>query len=109
MIVTKLRSAAARLNALAHGFSGSLPIGSRIHGGVSIGAGFYASGPVWLEAIREYEGTDYSSAIEIGMNVRSSPRLHISAASRVEIGDWVLFGENVFLSDHLSIWSLEGH
>lgn len=92
-----------RANALAHGISGSLPLGSKVvgtRGELTIGKGFYASGPVWIEAVSQYMGADFHPHITIGNDVRASPRLHISAVLSIEIGEWSLFGENVFISDH---------
>lgn len=94
---------ARRLNARAHGIQGSLPLGSSVSSvgpHLTAGSSFFASGPVWIEAVTSYEGTSFSPRISIGDNVRASPRLHVSAVESITIGDWVLFGENVFVSDH---------
>lgn len=102
--LSRLMSAvAARLNAARHGLRGGIPVRSRIVGdgdSLRIGSGFYASGPVWIEAVTEYEGAAFSPRIRIGHDVRTSPRLHVSAIEKIEIGDWCLFGENVFIADH---------
>lgn len=98
-----LQSVLRQANARRHGFEGSLPLGSSVSpltSKVLIGRGFFASGPVWIEAVTSYEGRAFSPLLSIGENVRASPRLHISAVESVTIGDWVLFGENVFIADH---------
>lgn len=98
-----LRSILRRVNARRHGVDGSLPAGSLLRGhrgALRIGEKFFASGPVWIEAVSSYEGQDFDPTITIGSNTRTSPRLHISAIEQIAIGDWVLFGENVFITDH---------
>ncbi|WP_372430699.1 hypothetical protein [Microbacterium hibisci] len=100
-IQQKLNAAFSRLNAKRLGITGSVPVGSVVSGsGLVVGRGFFASGPVWLEAVTEYEGQRFKPVIRLGENVRTSPRLHISGISRITIGDWCLFGENVFITDH---------
>jgi len=99
-LIRYARAALARLNARRFGVRGAIPVGSRIHGPVTMGAGFYSSGPVWIEAVREYAGECFSPRLVIGRDVSTSPRLHISAIEHIEIGDGCLFGENVFISDH---------
>lgn len=99
----KVRSAAAKLNARRLGITGAIPLGSKVSSradGLSVGTRFFASGPVWLEAVVAYEGARYSPKLEIGDDVRTSPRLHLSAVQSIRIGDWCLFGENVFIADH---------
>lgn len=96
-----LRAAIARLNARRLGLAGSVPLRSTVRGaGLDVGRGFFASGPVWLEAVTEYEGQRYAPVVRLGENIRSSPRLHISGIDEITIGDWCLFGENVFIADH---------
>ena len=97
-----LRAIAGRLNARRFGASGTIPSGSIVRGGdrVQFGTGFYASGPIWIEAVTEYAGAEHTPRITLGNNVRTSPRLHISAIVDVTVGDWCLFGENVFIADH---------
>lgn len=100
-ILQKLSSLSARLNARRLGVRGSVPIGSIVRGGgIHIGRGFFASGVAWIEAVTEYEGQRFTPTLRLGDNVRASPRLHISAIHEVVIGDWCLFGENVFIADH---------
>lgn len=98
-----MRAVLGRVNACRLGVRGCIPLGSSVSKraqGLTIGDGFFAIGPIWLEAVTEYEGTRYRPKLEIGQHVSSSPRLHISAVDHISIGDWVLFGENVFVADH---------
>lgn len=91
----------ARLNAKRLKIRGSVPPRSIVRGrGLTIGRGFFASGPIWLEAVHEYDGVAFSPVVRVGENVRTSPRLHISGIREIVVGDWCLFGENVFVSDH---------
>jgi len=100
-ILQKLSALSARFNARRLGVRGSIPTGSTVRGrGVRIGQAFFASGAVWIEAVAEYEGQTFAPSLRVGANVRTSPRLHISAIHDVVVGDWCLFGENVFIADH---------
>lgn len=55
---------------------------------------------LWLEAITRYQEQTFSPVIVIGDRVRFSDAVHITAINRIEIGDDVLFGSGVFVSDH---------
>ncbi len=82
--------------------------------GINLGAGCHFNGircmrfgrdisvrnHLWLEAITRYEGVVFTPQIMIGNRVNMSDGVHISAISRIEIGDDVLFGSRVFVSDH---------
>jgi acetyltransferase-like isoleucine patch superfamily enzyme len=93
---------AAKANARLHGIDGSLPIGSQVSGTrfMSIGEDFRVHGPAWIEAITEYAGVSHTPRITVGRSFRASDRLHISAITRVSIGDNCLFGSSVFVGDH---------
>lgn len=102
-IARMLKSGTNRMNALRLGVRGSVPFGSVIRGRppqLVIGSNFFSSGPVWLEAVAEYEGYQFDPRIVIGDGVRTSPRLHVSSILRIRIGNDCLFGENVFIADH---------
>lgn len=102
-LVAIARAAVRRVNARRYGFRGSLPLGSRLsrrRDGLIVEDGFFASGPVWIECVTQYEGGQFSPNVLIEEDVRTSPRLHISATTSVQIGTGTLFGENVFISDH---------
>lgn len=55
---------------------------------------------LWLEAVSEYNGLTYVPNIFIGNRVKISDRVHITAIDSIEIGDDVLLGSNVYISDH---------
>ena len=55
---------------------------------------------LWLEAVTAYAGQRFTPVIRIGDRVAFSDDVHISAIERIEIGQGVLFGSRVFVSDH---------
>jgi lipopolysaccharide O-acetyltransferase len=69
-------------------------------GYISIGKNFKASEGLWLEAIaNQFDGT-HIPCIKIGDNVSISKWSHIAATNRVEIGNGVLIGSKVLITDH---------
>ena len=76
--------------------------GPKIYGRrhLAIGSGFSAGDWLWLEAVVAYRGIKYSPMIEIGNDVAASDFVHIAATNRVVIGDGVLIGSRVLISDH---------
>ena len=69
---------------------------------VSIGHDFRAGQNFQLHAFDKYKGVVFQDAPEImiGNNVTITDRCYISCANRIEIGDGVLFGPNVFIVDN---------
>lgn len=55
---------------------------------------------LWIEAVIRYQGQAFDPLIVIGDRVRFSDAVHITAINRIEIGNDVLFGSGVFVSDH---------
>ncbi len=53
-----------------------------------------------IEAIDHYEDVNYSPKISIGSNVSIGPYFHIGCINEVTIGDHVLIGSKVFITDH---------
>lgn len=98
-----LSRSTSRVNAASLGWKGAtVPLGSRVVGSrdISVGGGFFASGPVWIEAIRYYGQDTFSPKITIGSEFRASKGLHITAIGEVTIGSNCLFGSNVLVSDN---------
>lgn len=96
-----------RARALVHGKiftekAGSIGSASYIRGlsAIRIGSNFTAGKNLWLEAIIQAHGIQYEPEIEIGNNVSLSDAVHISAISRIIIGDDVLVGSRVYIGDH---------
>ena len=67
---------------------------------ISIGENFQAAEGLWLEAITAYAGQAFTPRIVIGKNVAVSRWSHIAATHLVEIGDGVLIGSRVIITDH---------
>lgn len=67
---------------------------------LQIGERFTAGRDLWLEAILRYNDQTFSPTIRIGHDVVISSGTHIAATNYVEIGDNVLIGSNVMITDH---------
>lgn len=67
---------------------------------IKIGANFSAGDNLWLEAVDRYAGRLYSPVITIGNNVSLSDSVHIAATHAVIIGNDVLIGSRVLITDH---------
>lgn len=81
-----------------------LAIGPRAHlrglNRISIGENFSAGEALWLEAITCYAGEKFSPKLKIGNHVSISHWSHIACAHSVTIGDHVLIGSKVIITDH---------
>jgi acetyltransferase-like isoleucine patch superfamily enzyme len=72
-------------------------------GGLSsmrMGENFVAGPGLWMEAITEYNGESFEPQLIIGNNVSLSGWCHIAVTHYVEIGDGVLIGSKVLITDH---------
>lgn len=67
---------------------------------LSIGRNFSAGNLFWLEAVTNYNGIFYHPQIQIGDDVSVSDFVHIAATNKVLIGDGVLAGSKVLITDH---------
>jgi lipopolysaccharide O-acetyltransferase len=67
---------------------------------VQMGENFCAGPGLWLEAVQRYHGKVFNPRIVIGTNVSISAWGHITATHYVEIGDDVLIGSKVIITDH---------
>jgi len=67
---------------------------------IQIGKSFKAREGLWLHAIETYENQIFHPSIKIGDNVAGSKHLHIAAIKSISIGNNVLFGSNVLVTDH---------
>jgi lipopolysaccharide O-acetyltransferase len=67
---------------------------------VRMGEDFIALDGFWLEAITRYSTQRFSPQVLIGNRVRVSQWVHIAATHYVEIGDDVLIGSKVIITDH---------
>lgn len=96
---TRIRSAAYSSAFRAHVRIGRNPVFRGLKR-ISIGNGFVAGDGLWLEAITRYRTQKFSPHIEIGRNVLISHWGHISSTRLVRIGDNVLIGSKVIITDH---------
>jgi acetyltransferase-like isoleucine patch superfamily enzyme len=76
--------------------------GSLIQGGksISIGNNFKSGKMLWIEAVQRYGNQDFTPCIEIGNSVTCSQSVHIAAIVKVSIGDGVMFGSRIHVTDH---------
>jgi lipopolysaccharide O-acetyltransferase len=79
-------------------------IGPRAHlrglSSIEMGEDLRAGDGLWLEAITTYDSRTFAPKILIGKHVRISHFVHIAATNFVEIGDGVLMGSKVMITDH---------
>lgn len=67
---------------------------------IEMGEDFSAGEGLWLEAITRFNDQTFSPKIVVGHHVRISHFVHIAATHLVEIGDNVLIGSKVMITDH---------
>jgi len=67
---------------------------------IRVGRNFRAGRHLRLEAILSHNGRQFNPMIEIGRDVSMSDFVHIGATGRITIGDRVLMGSGIFISDH---------
>lgn len=67
---------------------------------IIFGSNFHASYRFRIEAWDKYKDDHYNPIIIIGDNVSFSDNCHVGAINLVKIGNNVLFGSNVFITDH---------
>lgn len=53
-----------------------------------------------IECIDKYEGQTFTPELLIGNNVSFNYRCHVGCINKIEIGDNVLIGSNVLITDH---------
>lgn len=80
----------------------SVGCNSHIRGGkfINVGRNFNAGNDFWLEAISSYFKNDYCPSIKIGKNFIANNSNHIAAVNEIIIGDDVLIGSYVLITDH---------
>ena len=67
---------------------------------IQMGDDVEAGDGLWLHAVKDYGDQQFSPRIVIGDRVRMSQWVHIAATHFVEIGDDVLIGSKVIITDH---------
>jgi acetyltransferase-like isoleucine patch superfamily enzyme len=94
------RYAKEQIRRLGPGSSFSHPVYLSQPRYLKIGRGFTAGPGVRLEACDQYGEDRFAPEIEIGDNVIFSHNVHVGAIDRVRIGNDVLVGSNVLITDH---------
>jgi lipopolysaccharide O-acetyltransferase len=67
---------------------------------IEIGDNFHAGNDLWLEAVTRYGNRTFSPKIKLGDSIYISHWTHIAATNLVVIGDNVLIGSKVLITDH---------
>lgn len=67
---------------------------------ISIGLNFAAQADFTIEAIEQYGDDKFEPQVTIGNNVSFYHSCHIGCLNRIDIGDSVLFGSRVYITDH---------
>jgi acetyltransferase-like isoleucine patch superfamily enzyme len=67
---------------------------------IRIGHNFSAGDHLWLEAVTTYAGLSHTPELLLGNDVNLSDSVHIACLHRIHIGDGLLAGSNVLISDH---------
>lgn len=67
---------------------------------IRIGENFLAGRALTLQAWDNYAGDHLTPSLTIKNNVTFTDNIHISCANRIEIGNGVLVGANVYISDN---------
>ncbi len=73
-------------------------------GSIQLGADFHARDFLWLEAVSVYTAQGvvqrFHPHIEIGISARLSDNVHIACIDSIAVGDHLLCGSGVLISDH---------
>lgn len=70
------------------------------HRHMRVGAGFRAGRVLWLEAVTRFGADSFTPDLRIGERVSCSDMVHIACTTQVTIGDDVLIGSKVHITDH---------
>jgi lipopolysaccharide O-acetyltransferase len=65
-----------------------------------IGKNFSAGDHLWIEAVTTYAGQTHSPELILGDDINLSAGVHIACLHRIHIGDGLLAGSHVLISDH---------
>jgi len=76
--------------------------GSRVHGSncITFGRNFYVHSNLWLEAVLNYRSQCFSPTIQIGDDVSFSDGVHVTCIESIVLGNGILLGSRVYISDH---------
>jgi len=93
-------AAQRRFKHVGHGARVEAPFFFRNLHNVTIGGNFSARSNFLLETIEEYQGMRFTPMVNIGDNVSFYRDCHVGCINRIEIGDNVLLGSRVYITDH---------
>ncbi len=65
-----------------------------------LGRNLHAGNDLWLEAVTSYGGLTFNPTVRIGNDCNFSDAVHIACTNSIDIGDGLLCGSRVLLSDH---------
>lgn len=65
-----------------------------------LGRNLHAGNDLWLEAVTSYGGESFAPLLSIGDDCNLSDGVHIACTNRVTVGDGLLCGSRVLISDH---------
>ena len=61
---------------------------------------FSAGSRIRIDAIKIYNSQSFSPSIKIGKNFIANNDIHLACTGTIEIGNDVLFGSNIYITDH---------
>lgn len=67
---------------------------------MEFGDNFNCAFNCWIECVKNYRGQILSPSLIIGDDFSMQMNCHIGCAERIEIGDGVLLGSKVYITDH---------
>lgn len=67
---------------------------------MKIGDSFHCGKNAWVEAIKEWRGQTFQPRLVIGDNFSMQYNCHIGCIESIEIGNGVLLGSKVYITDH---------
>ena len=67
---------------------------------MKFGAGVNAASDLWLEAVPSYCDQKFSPSVVLGNGVSFSTGVHISCIEQIIVGNDVLMGSHIYISDH---------
>ena len=65
-----------------------------------LGRNLHAGNDLWLEAVTSYGGHSFEPLLSVGNDCNLSDQVHIGCTNSVVIGDGLLCGSRVIISDH---------
>lgn len=67
---------------------------------IHLGENFSAGNGLWLEAVIVFSGETFRPQLDIGPNCNLSDHVHIACTHKITIGEGLLCGSRVVISDH---------